>query len=141
MVLSEEDVAALRADLERARREKEATRADLDRVQREKEASEAKKREHEAKLERLRRERLLGTSFDGQGGGNSADRRGSAAPTMGPVWARGVSTDSDLGEGSPYVPRDIVPKYPWNALPTSISLGRDVLSFFSQPGSASHYLP
>ena len=38
MVLSEEDVAALRADLERVQREKEATRADLERVQREKEA-------------------------------------------------------------------------------------------------------
>ena len=53
----------------------------------------------------------MGTSFDGQGGGNSADRRGTAASTMGPIWTRGVSTDGDLGEGSPYVPRNIVPKY------------------------------
>ena len=45
MVLSEEDVAALRADLERAQREKEATQADLERVQREKEVAEEKKRE------------------------------------------------------------------------------------------------
>ena len=60
MVLSEEDVAALRADLERVRRETEATRADLERVQREKEAGN---REYEAKLDRFRRERSLGTSF------------------------------------------------------------------------------
>ena len=71
MLLSEEDVAALRADLERVQREKEVTRADLERVQREK---EAKKRKYEAKWERLRGERSLGTPFDGQGGGNSADR-------------------------------------------------------------------
>ena len=31
---------------------------------------------------------------------------------MGPMWTRGVSTDGGLGEGSPYVPRDIVPNYP-----------------------------
>ena len=82
MVLSEENVAALRADLERVRRETEAMQADLERVQREK---EAKKREHEATFERLRRERSLGTAFDGQAGGNSADRRGTAASTMGPM--------------------------------------------------------
>ena len=109
MVLSEEDVVALRADLERVQREREATRADLERAQREK---EAKKREYEAKLDSLRRERSLGTSFDGQGGGNSADRRGTAASTMVPMWTRRVSTGGGLGEGSPYVPRDIVPKYP-----------------------------
>ena len=98
MVLSEEDVAALRADLERAQRENEA--------------AEEKKREYEAKLERLRRERSLGTSFDGLGSGSSADRRGTAASTMGPMWTRGVSTGGGLGEDSPYVPRHIVQKYP-----------------------------
>ena len=71
MVLSEEDVAALRADLERAQREKEA--------------AVAKKRETEAKLDRLWRERSLGTSFEGLGGGNSSDPRGTAASTMGPM--------------------------------------------------------
>ena len=80
MVLSEEDVAALRADLERAQREKEAMQADLEIIQTEK---EAKKREDEAKLDSLRRERSVGTSFDGLGGGNSSDRRGTAASTMG----------------------------------------------------------
>ena len=54
----------------------------------------------------------MGTSFDGQGGGNSADRRGTAASTMGPMWTRGVSAGGGLGQGLPYVPRDIVPKIP-----------------------------
>ena len=97
MPLSEEDVAALRADLER--------------LQREKEAAEAQNREYEAKLERLRRERSLGTSFDGQGRGNSADRRGTAASTRGPMWTRGVSNGGGLGQGLPYIPRGILPKF------------------------------
>ena len=109
MVLSEEEIAALRDDLERVQRETEATRADLERVQREK---EAENREYEAKLDRLRRERSLGTSFDGQGGGNSADGRGTAASTMGPIWTRGVSTGGGLWQSLPYVPRGIVPKFP-----------------------------
>ena len=71
MALSEEDAAALRADLER--------------LQQEKGAAEAENRECEAKLERLRKERSMGTSFDGQGGGGSADRRGTAATTMVPM--------------------------------------------------------
>ena len=78
MPLSEEDVAALRADLER--------------VQREKEAAEAENREYEVKLERLRRERSVSTSFDGQGGGGSAARRRIAATTMGSMWTRRVIT-------------------------------------------------
>ena len=73
---------------------------------------EAENRESAAKLERLRKERSLGTSFDGQGGGNLADRRGTAASTMGPMWTREVSAGSGLGQGLPYVPRDIVPKLP-----------------------------
>ena len=52
MPLLKEDVAALRTDLER--------------VQREKEAAEAENREYEAKLKRLRRERSLGTSLTGK---------------------------------------------------------------------------
>ena len=109
MLLSDEDDAVLRADLERAQREKKATRADLERVQREKKAED---REYEAKLDRLRRERSLGTSFGGQGGDNSADRRGTAASTMGPMWTRGVSIGGGLGQSLPYVPRGIVPKFP-----------------------------
>ena len=126
MHLSEEDVAALRADLERilretvatradlerVQREKEATRADLERVQREKGATDAENREYGAKLDRLRKERSLGTSFDGLGGGISSDRRGTAASTMGPMWTRGVSAGGGLGQSLPYVPRGIVPKFP-----------------------------
>ena len=98
MPLSDENVAALRPDLER--------------VQREKEATEAENREYEAKLERLRRERSLSTSFDRQGGGGSADRRGTAATTTGSMWTRGMSAGGGLGQGLPYVPRDIIPKFP-----------------------------
>ena len=123
MPLSEEDVADLLADLERVQREKEATRADLERAQRNKEATEAKKREYEAKLERLRSEKSLGTYFDGQGGGNSADRRGTAVSTMGLMWTRGVSTGGGLGQNLPYVPRGIVPKFPVECPPYVYILG------------------
>ena len=87
-------------------------RPDLERLQGEVRTVEAENREYEVKLERLRRERSLGTSFDGQGGGNSADRQGTAASTMDPVWTRGVSAGCGLGQGLPHVPRDIVPKFP-----------------------------
>ena len=66
MVLSEEDVADLIADLERAKRE-------LERAKREVGAIRAKTRECEAELERLQKERSLGTPlsetfFGGDGG-------------------------------------------------------------------------
>ena len=105
MPLSDEDVAALIAELKREKK-------DLERAKREVGAIKAKTRECEAEFERLRRERSLGTSFDGLGGGNSFDRRGTAASTMGPMWICGVSTGGFLGEDSPYVPRGIVPKFP-----------------------------
>ena len=97
MPLSEEDVAALPFDLERVQWENEA----LQQEKREKEATDS---------ERLRRERWLGTSFGGQGGGGSSDHRGTAATTMGSMWTRGVSTGAGLGQSLPYVPRGIVPK-------------------------------
>ena len=78
MFVSDEEVAALRAEVERAKK-------DLARIRRE-----------EKEYERLRRERSWGTSFDRQGGDNSADRRGTAVPTMGSMWTRGVSTAADL---------------------------------------------
>ena len=123
-----EDVAALRADLEKVqreketeqreketiKREKEATQAELDRVQLEKEASDAENREYGM---RFRRERSLGTSFDGLGGGSSSDRRGTAASTMGSMWTRGVSTVGGLGQSLPYVPRGTVPKFPMECPP------------------------
>ena len=102
MILSEEDVAALRADLERAQQEKEAAVAE----------KEAKKREYDAKLDRLRSEKSLGPSFDGLGGGNSSDRRGTPASTMGPMWTCGVSAAGGLRQSLPNFPRGIVPKFP-----------------------------
>ena len=69
-------------------------------------------REYKAKFERLRKERSMGTSFDGQGGGGSADRGRSAATTMGPMWTREVSVGGGLGQGLSYVPRSVVPKFP-----------------------------
>ena len=71
MALSEEDAAALAADLER--------------LQQEKGGADAANREYEAKLERVRKERSMRTSFDGQGGGGSADRGGTAARAKGPM--------------------------------------------------------
>ena len=111
-----EEIAALRADLDRVQRESEtALRVNLERVQKEKEADAA---ENEAKFERLRRERPLGPSFDGQGGGGSVDRRGTAAPTMGFMWTRGVRTGGGLGQSLPYIPRGIVPKFPVKCSPS-----------------------
>ena len=103
MVLSEEGFADLIADLEREKREVGAIKAKI--------------REYEVEFERLRRERSLGTSFDGLGGGNLSDRRGTATSTMGPMWTRGVSTGGVLGEDSPFVPRGIVPKFPVECSP------------------------
>ena len=96
MVLSGEDAATLRADLER--------------LQREEGAVEAINREYEVKLKRLWKERSMGTSFNGQGGGGSADRRGTAATTMGSMWTRGVSVGGGLEQGLFYLPRSAVPK-------------------------------
>ena len=103
MALSEEGAAALRADLER--------------LQREKGAAEAANREYEAKLERLRKERSMDTSFDGQGGSGSADRRETAATSMGSMWTRGVSVGGGLEQGLFYVPRGVVPKFPAESPP------------------------
>ena len=66
---------------------------------------------------RFRRERSLGTSFGERGGGGSADRRGTAASPMGPMWTRGVSTVGGLGQSLPYVPRGTVPKFPMECPP------------------------
>ena len=103
MVLSDEDAAALRADVER--------------LQREVEAAEAANREYEVKLERLRKERLKGISFDGQGGGGSADRRGTATTTMGSMWTRGMSVGGGLRQGLFYLPWGVVPKFPAECSP------------------------
>ena len=79
---------------------------------------EAANRESEAKLERSRKERSLGTSFAGQGGGNAADRRGTAVSALGSMWTRGVSTGADLEQGLPYVSRCIIPRFPVECSPS-----------------------
>ena len=85
-----------------------ALRVDLERLQRGKGVAEAENLEYEAKLERLRKERSLSTSFDGQRGGGLADLRGTAATTMGSMWTRGVSIGGGLGQELFYVPRGVV---------------------------------
>ena len=75
-------------------------------------------RESEAKLERSRKERSLGTSFAGQGGGNAADRRGTAVSAMGSMLTRGVSTGADLGQPLQNFPRGILPKFPVECSPS-----------------------
>ena len=59
----------------------------------------------------------MDTSFDGQGGGGSADCGGTAATTMGPMWTRGVSVGGGLGQGLSYVSRGAVPKFPVESSP------------------------
>ena len=75
-------------------------------------------RKSQAKLERSRKERSLGTSFAGQGGGNAADRRGTAVSAMGSMLTRGVSTGADLGQRLQNFPRGIVPKLPVECSPS-----------------------
>ena len=111
-----EEIAALRADLERVQRESETVlRVNLERMKKEK---ELQKRKWETEFERLRRERSWGTSFDRQGGGNSADRRGTAVSTMGPMWTRGVSAAGGLRQILQNFPRGIVPKFPVECSPS-----------------------
>ena len=135
-----EEIAALRADLERVQRENEtALRVNLEKMQKEK---EAKRRENEAKLDRLRRERSWGTSFDRQGGGNSADRRGTAVSTMGPMWTRGVSAAGGLRQNLPNFPRGIVPNFPVECSRSEYIAWEQRFEFlYSRSGLASHYLP
>ena len=101
----------------------------MERLQQEKEAAEAANRKYEVKLERLRKEKPIGTSFDGQGGGGSADRGGTAGTTMGPMWTRGMSIGGFLGQGLSYVPRGVVPKFHGECSPYVYIAGSDVLRF------------
>ena len=118
MFVSDKEVTALRAELERAKK-------DLARIRREGEAMKQKK-----EYERLRRERSWGTSFDRQGGDNSADRRGTAVPTMGSMWTRGVSTAADLEQNLTYVSRGIVPKLPVECSPSEYIAWKQRFEFF-----------
>ena len=108
MAAMQAEFQKLREDLTPMREEAEAKREKREAAEREATAN----RESEAKLERSQKERSLGTSFAGQGGGNAADRRGTTVSAMGSMWARGVSTAADLEQGLPYVSRGIMPKFP-----------------------------
>ena len=123
-----EEIAALRADLERVQRESEtALRVNLERMKKEKELQKWK---WETEFERLRRERSWGTSFDRQGGGNSADRRGTAVSTMGPMWTRGVSAAGGLRQNLPSFPLGIVPKFPVGCSPSEYVAWEQRFEFF-----------
>ena len=100
----EEEIAQLR-ESNKTMREAEAKR-------------KAANRESQTKLERSRKERSLGTSFAGQGGGNAADRRGTAVSAMGSMLTRGVSTGADLGQPLQNFPRGILPKLPVECSPS-----------------------
>ena len=100
----EEEIAQLR-ESNKTMRETEAKR-------------KAVNRESQAKLERSRKERSLGTSFAGQGGGNAADRRGTAVSAMDSMLTRGVSTGADLGQPLQNFPRGILPKLPVECSPS-----------------------
>ena len=118
MFVSDEEVTALRAELERAKK-------DLARIRREGETMKQKK-----EYERLRRERSWGTSFDRQGGDSSADRRGTVASTIGSMWTRGVSTAADLEQSLTYVSRGIVPKLPVECSPSEYIAWEQRFEFF-----------
>ena len=92
MPLSDEDGAASIAELEKTKRESEREKETIRRKK------EAKKRKDEAKLDRLRRERSVGTSFDG--------------------LTRGVSATGGLRQSMPNVPRGIAPKFPVECSPS-----------------------
>ena len=74
--------------------------------------------ESQTKLERSRKERSSGTSFAGQGGGNAADRRGTAVSAMDSMLTRGVSTGADLGQPLQNFPRGILAKLPVECSPS-----------------------
>ena len=114
MAVMQAEFQKLREDLTSMREEVEAKREKSEAAAK----REAANRESEAKLERSRKERSLGTSFAGQGGGNAADRRGTAVSAMGSMWTRGVSTGADLEQGLPYVSRGIIPRFPVECSPS-----------------------
>ena len=112
-------MAAIQAELQKLR-EDLTSMMEAKRKKRE-EAAEGEataNRESEAKLERSRKERSLGTSFAGQGGGNAADHRGTAVSAVGSMLTRGVSIGADLGQRLQNFPRGIVPKLPVECSPS-----------------------
>ena len=126
MATMQAEFQKLREDLTSMREEVEATREKREAAAK----REAANRESEAKLERSRKERSLGTSFTGQGGGNAADRRGTAVSTMGPMWTRGVSAPGGLRQNLQNFPRGIVPKFPVECSPSEYIAWEQRFEFF-----------
>ena len=121
----QEAIAKLREDLTaRLRVEEAANQRMREEAQREKRETAAKRkaanRESEAKLERSRKKRLLGTSFAGQGGGNAADRRGTAVS----------SAAGGLSQNLQNFPRGIVPKLPVECSPSQYIAWEQRFEFF-----------
>ena len=133
MFASDEEAAALRSEVERAKK-------DLARIRREKEAMKQEKEamKQEKEYERLRRERSWGTSFDRKGGDNSADRRGTAVPPMGSMWTRGMSTAVDLEQSLTYVSRGIIPKLPVECSPSEYIAWKQRSEFFIENQGLRH---
>ena len=115
----QETIAQLREDFTSRLRVVEASNKKM--------REEAANRESEAKLERFRKERSLGTSFAGQGGGNAADCRGTAVSAMGSMWTRGVSTGADLEQGFRMFLGVLHRDSPWNVLHPNTLPGSNVL--------------
>ena len=107
-------MAAMKAKFE----EEIAQLRESNKTMREEAKRKAANRESQTKLERSRKERSLGTSFAGQGGGNAADRRGTAVSAMDSMLTRGVSTGADLGQPLQNFPRGILPKLPVECSPS-----------------------
>ena len=127
MAAMQAEFQKLREDLTSMREEAEAKREKREEAA-EREATA--NRESEAKLERSRMERSLGTSLAGQGGGNAADRRGTAVSAMGSMWTRGVSTAADLEQGLPHVSRGIIPRSPVECSPSEYIAWEQHFEFF-----------
>ena len=126
-------MAAMQAEFQKLREDLTSMREEVE-AQREKRETATKRkaanRESEAKLERSRKERSLGTSFAGQGGGNAADRRGTAVSTMGPMWTRGVSAAGGLRQNLQNFPRGIVPKFSVECSPSEYIAWEQRFEFF-----------
>ena len=125
-------MAVMQAEFQKLREDLTSMREEVE-AQREKRETAAKRkaanRESEAKLERSRKERSLGTSFAGQGGGNAADHLGTAVSAMGSMWTRGVSTGAEE-QGLPYVSRGIIPRFPVECSPSEYIAWEQRFEFF-----------
>ena len=116
-------MAAMQAEFQKLREDLTSMGDEIE-AQRKKRETAAKRkaanRESEAKLERSRKERSLGTSFAGQGGGNAADRRGTAVS----------SAAGGLSQNLQNFPRDIVPKLPVECSPSQYIAWEQRFEFF-----------